>query len=180
MPDRIARPLFRRVGTAGLALALLLVPALAFSGKGGPPGITPTPFFFGSVTVGGSSPSQTFTLDNTSAETLTITSAVLGGSAPSQFAVDGNDCAGAVLVAGADCSLVVRFTPGAPGNQVALVRVQYTSPGAPGGVDANATISGNGLPVPAVAVPAPAVGTLALALGALLILFGAWMRSRSV
>lgn len=160
------------------APALILLPALLLAGKGGLPGITPSPFVFGSVTVGSSSPAQTFTLDNPSPEALTITSAGLGGAAPTQFTVDGNGCAGTVVAPGADCSLVVRFTPGAAGNQVALVRVQYTSPGSPGGVETTAAISGTGLPPQAAAVPAPAVGTLALALGALLMLLGAWAGRR--
>lgn len=158
--------------------ALLLLPLLALAGKGGLPGLTPTPFAFGSVPIGASSPAQVFTLDNPSGEVVTVSSSVLGGAAPTQFTVDGNGCAGAVVAPGADCSLAVRFTPSAPGDSVALVRVAYTTPTSPGTIEVNAAISGTGVPPPAAALPVPAVGALALALGGLLVLLSAWVRSR--
>jgi hypothetical protein len=173
-----ARPALRRHSILS-ACALLLLPSLLLAGKGALPGITPSPFAFGAVPVGASSPAQVFTLDNPSAETLTITSAGLGGAAPGQFTVDGNGCAGVVLTPGSTCALAVRFTPTAAGNQVALVRVLYTSAGSPGGVETTSAIAGTGLPPAAPARPAPAVGTLALALGVLLMVLGAWVGRRA-
>jgi hypothetical protein len=170
---------------SGLRAALLAatlgpMPAVALAGAGGLPGFSPSPFAFGSVPVGLSSPTQAFTLNNPSAETLTVTSSGLGGAAPAQYAIVSNTCAGAVLAPGANCAIAVRFTPSAAGNQVALVRALYTSPGSPGGVEVTAAISGTGLPppTPAPAVAAPAVGSVALGLGALLMLLGAWVGRR--
>lgn len=167
----------RRAGL--LAPVLLLLPALALAGAGGLPVLTPSPFAFGPVQVGLTSPTQAFTLNNSSAETLTITSSGMGGAAPGQYAVATNTCAGAVLMPGSSCNISVRFAPTAVGNQVALVRVLYTSPGSPGGVEINAVVSGTGVPpTPAPAVAAPAVGSVALALGALLMVLGAWIGRR--
>lgn len=57
------RPAVRR-RTAVFAAAVLLLPSVLLAGKGGLPGITPSPFAFGPVPVGTSSPMQVFTLDN--------------------------------------------------------------------------------------------------------------------
>lgn len=157
--------------TRHVLFAMALVSPATFAGA--LPTLTPTPFDYGNVTVGGISAAQVFTLDNATADTMTIISAGLGGFAPQHYTLGVNTCAG-VILPGGSCSLSVTFTPDAPGNQVALVRVSYTIPSVAGQPELDATISGTGVAAPAAPTqPVPALGYISLAIGMILMLVGA-------
>lgn len=139
------------------------------------PVLNPTPFAFGDVTVGGISAARVFTLDNPGPDPITIVSVGLGGFAPEHYVLGTNTCAGIVAVAGS-CSASVTFSPDATGNQVALLRIVYTSPSMAGNAELDATLSGVGVMAPAApAQPVPMLGNLSLIAGALLLLAGAWL-----
>jgi hypothetical protein len=82
-----------------------------------PPQLAPsaTSLAFGSVTVGAQSAAQTITVTNTGQAPLSISSAALAGGDAVQYALSANGCAGAVLVAGAQCSVGVVFKPTSAG-----------------------------------------------------------------
>lgn len=164
---RLARPLM------ACLLAAASAPALAGSAV-----ITPNGFDFGNVTVGQTSAVQVFTLNNPTADPITITSASLGGAAPAQYLLVASSCAGVIAPAG-HCTMSVRFNPAAIGSQVALIRVLYTAPppAGPGGIEVNATLFGNGVAAPVQAPsPVPGPGAIALTVLALLSL-GAGVRA---
>lgn len=161
------------------AILLLAAPSLSFAT------ITPNPFAFGDVETGDSSPPQIFTMTNTLPEDMTIVSAVIGGANPDQYVLESTTCTvGLVIDPGNNCTLTVRFAPNATGNQVALIRVTVNAPppNPPGGIEYNATLSGNGTepppPPPAAAVAVPTLGWSAIAIAAILMLIGAAMSRR--
>lgn len=165
-------------------LAVLLPTAAAAvppATQGTLPAFTPNIHDFGSVEVGDSSAAQVFTLNNPTADPLTVTLAALGGAEPDQYSIGANTCAGVIPALGS-CTISVTFTPTAAGNQVALLRFAYTAPppNPPAGSETNATLFGNGTVPPPAAPPAPVpmLGDLALAIGALLMLLGALMTRR--
>lgn len=163
-PDRVRTGRRHAMALAVCLLTFTTAPVLAGSGV-----ITPNPFDFGNIIVGQTSAVQVFTLNNPVAETLTITSAGLGGSAPGQYTLVASTCAGAIPASGS-CTMSVRFSPSATGSHVALVRVVYTSPSAPpGGTEVTATLFGNATAAPLQpATPVPGAGGIALAVLTLL------------
>lgn len=97
---------------------------------------------FGDVAVGGSSSAQTFTLENTGAEDLTLSGITLGGTDAAQFSLDltGLDT---VLAADETTTFTVTFAPNSVGAKTAVVNI--------GSDDANENpfrinVSGNALP----------------------------------
>lgn len=169
-----------------IALGAALSPASASDPQlaGGGVSLQPNPHGFGDIDVGDSSSGQIFTLQNDSADTLTIASASIGGFNSDQFILGGTTCnAGTVLDLGESCSALVTFAPTNAGNQVALLRIFYTQPppAPPGGAEINAVLSGNGVvvPPPAVApVPTPATGFVAILSGIVLVLLAVWRMYR--
>jgi hypothetical protein len=147
--------------------------------------LQPSPYDYGSVNLGDSSPGQIFTLQNDSADTATITSALIGGFNPDQFILGGTTCsAGLVLDPGESCSALVTFAPTNAGHQTALLRIFYNQPppAPPGDAEIDATLSGDGIAPPPAAppVPTPALGPFAVFVGIALIVLAAWsMRRRN-
>jgi sugar lactone lactonase YvrE len=84
--------------------------------------LSPTSANFGSVAVGSSSSSQTFTLKNAGNAPLTITSVALTGTNASSFAIGANAC-GSSLAAGANCTIAVTFAPSSVGSFTASLSV---------------------------------------------------------
>src|SRR2546426_333275 len=95
-------------------------------GMGIAPAVTlaPTNLAFGTQRLSTTSPVQTLTLTNSGTATLSITSIVLAGLNPGDFAIAaGNTCpTGAGSVApGASCTISISFTPEATGARTATV-----------------------------------------------------------
>ena len=117
-------------------------PAVTFS----PPSVT-----FANQTVNTTSGTQTVTLTNSGAASLTITSIALTGVDARSFAQT-NNC-GATLAAGASCSILVTFAPTSVASYTAAVAVTDNASGSPHTV----ALSGSGTAAPApVAVLTPA------------------------
>jgi hypothetical protein len=91
------------------------------------PLITPssTNVDFGSVLVGGTG-SQTVTVTNDGSAVLQIASVSAGG----RFS-ESNNCVGAAIAPGDDCTVTVVFNPTAPGTQTGVLTISGNAPGGP-------------------------------------------------
>jgi len=78
---------------------------------------------FNAQTLGSASPSQSVTVANSGAAPLTLGAITLTGSAAGDFSPSGTCASGAVLVAGAGCSLAVTFAPAALGARSATLSI---------------------------------------------------------
>ena len=95
---------------------------VTLTGTGGAAGsVSPTSLNMGSVNLGGSSPSQSVTLRNSSAFPVNITGVSMSGAAASQFAAT-NNC-GTIVPASSTCTVSVIFTPTATGSQTATMTI---------------------------------------------------------
>ncbi|MEK8035085.1 choice-of-anchor D domain-containing protein, partial [Ideonella sp. DXS29W] len=110
-----------------------------------------SPVDFGDVTVGDDATPHTLTLSNTGTGTATLSAFTFSGSQAADFRVGGTStcAAGQDLAAGADCTVVVGFTPGASGARSASLAVSATQATTPDAI----ALSGNGT-----APAAPALG----------------------
>jgi phosphatidylethanolamine-binding protein (PEBP) family uncharacterized protein len=100
-------------GTGALALASL----------------SPTSLAFGNQSVGTTSTAQTLTLSNTGNAPLSITSLAFTGTNASDF--DQSNTCGSSLAAGANCTIVVMFTPSVTGTRAASLSVSDNASGSP-------------------------------------------------
>jgi hypothetical protein len=87
------------------------------------PKVQAAPGFFGHVTRGIASPSQTLLVQNVGAQALRISSASVGGTAAGDFAITRDACAGRTLAFGQSCTITVRFRPRAAGVRKAKIRL---------------------------------------------------------
>jgi hypothetical protein len=130
-------------GTSGSATASLsgtAVTGAAFT-------VTPSPFDFGSVEQGASTPpEQTFTLKNGGGAASGTPALAVGGPNAADFTVTSNACTGA-LAAGATCTFGVTFKPTTAAAESATVSVS-----APSTTAASLKVSGTGLGPAAIAV----------------------------
>ena len=112
--------------------------------------VTPSPFDFGTQSVGITSAPQTFTLTNNNNKAVTFTSIATVGVSPAantDFAVTSDTCSPSVA-AGAQCTVTVTFTPaaaGAPTGTLVFTDNDVNSP-------QNVSLSGTG------SATAPGVG----------------------
>ncbi len=119
--------------TATLTLNITLTgPTVSFS---------PASITFRSTGVGVTSAVQTITLTNTGAGTLSITSLVMTGPSPSDFAQT-DDCGSSIAVGG-DCTISVTFTPTMDSTRSAAIAIADNATGSPQTV--NLTGTGTGL-----------------------------------
>src|SRR5207244_742528 len=123
--------------------------SVSLAGMGIVPAVTlaPTNLAFDTQRLSTTSPAQTVTLTNSGTATLSITSIVLAGLNPGDFAIAaGTTCTnGATVVAGASCLLNLTFTPTAASARTASVTITDDAPGSPQSV----SLAGTGI-VPAV------------------------------
>jgi hypothetical protein len=91
--------------------------------------LSPTSLAFGNQAVDMTSTAQTVTLSNTGNAALSITSLALTGTNASDFA-QSNTC-GSSLAAGANCTIVVMFTPSVAGTEAASLSIADNSSGSP-------------------------------------------------
>ncbi len=116
--------------------------------------VSPTSAAFGSVTVGNSSATQSFTVSNTG--TIGATGVAFTGTNNTEFVVSGNTCI-ATLAGGGTCTFNVRYTPTAAGADSATLSIAYTS-----GTTVNISMTGTGAAAPVASLQASPV---ALAFG---------------
>src|SRR2546421_751441 len=123
--------------------------SVSLAGTGIVPAVTlaPTNLAFDTQRLSTTSPVQTVTLTNSGTATLSITSIVLAGLNPGDFAIAaGTTCTnGATVVAGASCLVNLTFTPTAASARTATVTITDDAPGSPQSV----SLAGTGI-VPAV------------------------------
>src|SRR3989449_932695 len=114
--------------------------------------LAPTNLAFGDQRLSTTSPVQTVTLTNSGTATLSITSIVLAGSNPGDFAIAaGTTCTnGATVVAGASCLVNLTFTPTAASARTATVTITDDAPGSPQSV----SLTGTGVTPPAATLSA--------------------------
>src|SRR2546422_10943 len=109
--------------------------SVSLAGTGIVPAVTlaPTNLAFGTQRLSTTSPVQTVTLTNSGTATLSITSIVLAGLNPGDFAIAaGTTCTnGATVVAGASCLVNLTFTPTAASARTATVSITDDAPGSP-------------------------------------------------
>jgi len=111
--------------------------------------LTPATVPFGSVTTGTTSAPMLVKLSNTGNAPMNITGISIVGADASDFnLVMGGDACGSTLAAGANCYIVVTFTPGSAATFTATLQVTDNSSGSP----QTSTLTGTGT-----APPAPAV-----------------------
>ena len=84
--------------------------------------LTPATADFGSINVGSTSTSQTFTLANAGTAALPITSIGVTGANASAFTIGANTC-GTSLAAGGSCTITITFSPTAAGSDTASLTV---------------------------------------------------------
>jgi hypothetical protein len=123
---------------------------------------------FGSTTVGDDAATRTLTLANNGSGTATLGAVLIGGSHAADFRIDGgSSCAeGQALAAGAQCTVVVGFSPTAAGARSASLSVAATNASTPealalAGTGVAAAAPALGLSAEAFAFTAPASGTAA-------------------
>ena len=87
---------------------------------------------FGSQIVSTTSSNNAVTMNNTSGSSVTISAISLTGANAGDFAIlPGSTCAGATLVANANCSVNFNFTPSALGIRLASLQFTDTGAGSP-------------------------------------------------
>ncbi len=116
--------------------------------------VSPPSAAFGSVTVGSSSATQSFTVSNTG--TTGATGIALTGTNNTEFVVSGNTCT-ATLAGGGNCTFNVKYTPTGTGADNATLSIAYTS-----GTTVNISMTGTGA---AAAVAALQATPVSLAFG---------------
>lgn len=109
--------------------------------------INPASFSFGTVPVGGSSGSQTFTVINTGGSAASSVAVTIGGANNLDFYIVGTNCNGVTLTPGQSCNGALAFAPTAVGSRGAALTLT-----AAGGVVNSALLSGTGFAPPTLAI----------------------------
>jgi hypothetical protein len=109
--------------------------------------VSPTSLSFGSLSIGQTSSAQTLTIASAGGQALSLNTLKITGANPQDFAETDTCHVPTVLQPGNSCSVLVSFTPSAPGSRTAAVTI--TSNASP--TTESAPLNGTGL------TPAPAV-----------------------
>jgi hypothetical protein len=99
--------------------------------------LSPTSLTFSNQPVKVTSTGQSVTLTNSGSTTLNISSFIVTGANSSDF-VENNNC-GSSVAAGANCTIVVQFTPSAIGARAAVLSVTDSATGSPQAVSLSGT-----------------------------------------
>lgn len=86
-----------------------------------PVSVSPLNLSYGLVKVGTTSAAKTVTVTNNQKTTLTITSVIITGTDPGDFAISANTC-GSSLAPAAKCTVSATFTPTATGSRTATLQ----------------------------------------------------------
>jgi hypothetical protein len=100
--------------------------ALIGEGVAPAPALTPAGFDFGTVAAGSRGEAHPFAVRNDGSTPVELGGVGVVGADPDQFRLAGDECTGAVLVAGAECAVRVRFAPGSAGAKAATLRIGAT------------------------------------------------------
>ena len=123
----------RPFGAAALSLLAIALVALAIpaSGLAAPPEgaipqltLSPSPATLPTTTVGNQSQTREFVVTNNGEADGYIEKAFLDGADAGEFNLGGNNCSGAYLQPGQQCSLWINFMPGNAGERYAVVAFQ--------------------------------------------------------
>jgi len=118
--------------------------AVALSGTASTPvatiALSPSALAFPATPVGAASAAQTVTLTNSGAAALTLSTLTAAGTHPGDFTRSGTCAAGGTVAAGASCTLVYTFSPGAVGARSAQLTIASNNSG--GNVTINLTGTG--------------------------------------
>jgi hypothetical protein len=139
--------------------------ALSGTGVAPEPAVTlqPGSVSFPSTTQGATSTAQTVTVTSSGAAPLHISSVLVGGANPADFAMTGN-CNGAFPVS-ASCTVSVSFSPFGDGLRTATVLIADDSPGSPQSVQLSGTGIGPPVTRPGVTLAPSGVSFPATTLG---------------
>jgi FlaG/FlaF family flagellin (archaellin) len=113
---------------------------LTGAGLSGQASLSPSNLTFTSQNVGTTSNTQSVALANTGSTSFSISGITLAGANPSDFS-ETNTC-GSSLAQSASCTIVVKFSPTAPGTRSATVNVADSITGSPQTVALTGTGSG--------------------------------------
>ncbi len=136
-----------------LSASPLVKPAFFSQPPGSQPVLGPiaqlsaTSFSFGSLSLGQTSSAQTLTITSNGGQALSLNTLAITGANPGDFAEMDTCHVPTVLQPGNSCSVLISFTPSAPGSRAAAVTI--TSNASP--TTESAQLNGTGL------APAPAV-----------------------
>jgi hypothetical protein len=125
--------------------------------------LAPTSDKFGSVAVGDTSMTRTFTVVNTGAAPTGALGVSVTGANAGEFGIADDQCSGKAILPSQSCAVLLQFSPSAAGDRFAMLSVS----GSPGG-SVTATLQGTGLMAATLALqPGPsfdfgAVASLAL------------------
>jgi hypothetical protein len=115
--------------------------AFQFGTSSGTVTLTPSSQTFTSAYVGiASSPTYSFTLNNTTSSTDTGIAVSFTGTNPGDYTRTGGSCSTS-LTASNNCTIIVTFTPAAAGSRTATLSVAGSAPGSP----QTAALTGTGL-----------------------------------
>jgi hypothetical protein len=106
--------------------------------------LSPASSDFGSIGTGSPSPTQTFTLTNETANTVTVSSVSFTGTNASDFSE--TDTCSSPVSSGGTCTISVIFTPGATGERTASLTVTDDAGNSP----QTSTLTGTGVAAPIV------------------------------
>ena len=101
--------------------------------------LSPSSYDFGSIGQGVPSTAQTFTLTNSTSNTVNISGVSFTGANPSDFSQT-NDCPES-FASGSSCTITVTFTPDTQGSRAATLTVSDDAPGSP----QTASLTGTGV-----------------------------------
>jgi YD repeat-containing protein len=107
--------------------------------------IEPTSHDFGSVTLGGQSTAQRFTVTSAGTEGLMIGTVAVNGDDAGSFVKGTDTCSGQTVAPASSCRIDVVFKPSATGSKTATLSVPSNDPDEGPEV---ATLTGNGVAVP--------------------------------
>jgi hypothetical protein len=128
----------------------------ALSGTGNATGsvsLSPSSQNFGTVTVGASSATVSFTLSNTTASSVTSITVTNAGGNTADFVNTGGGTCSSTLAASSSCTIIMKFTPAAIGSRSTTLNVADSASSSP----QQSSLSGTGI----VSVTAPAAAIMA-------------------
>jgi hypothetical protein len=127
--------------------------------------VSPTSKNFGDVTVGSSSPAQTFTVSNVGTANLVVGTITITGANAGQFSKPTDNCSGQTITPGGSATLQVVFSPTSTGAKSAALSIPSNDPD-----EATVAVSLSGSGVSAPAPPPTGVGGTAYPPNKLLVL----------
>jgi hypothetical protein len=119
--------------------------------------ISPQSFDFGSQTAGTKSAPQEFVVGNPGTTRVDLNRVWIGGAELDQFVISGDECSGASLAPGEECSVRVRFAPDGNDAKQATLRVSGDAPTLVALLSGTATEATPSVPSPSLNVNATAV-----------------------